>query len=109
VANAVEGANQTTHPTPPFSSIQLRGGHVSSYKRCKNLIPHRCSSSELYLLVFSRGPDTIVCRLSVHGGSRNVLDLASYVINDGQLFGARGKRIRNRFVGSHFSFFISVW
>jgi hypothetical protein len=59
-----KGANQTTHPAPQSSSIRLRGGHVSSYKRCKNLIPHRCISSELYLLVFSRGPTRLfaVCR-----------------------------------------------
>jgi hypothetical protein len=55
------------------------------------------------LFVFVRaGPDAIVRRLPVHCGSRNAFDLASYVVNDGQLLDTRWKRIRNRFVGSHF-------
>jgi hypothetical protein len=55
------------------------------------------------LFVFVRArPDTIVSRLAVHRSSRNAFDLANYVVKDGQLFGARGKRIGNRFVSSHF-------
>jgi hypothetical protein len=53
-------------------------------------------------LFFRVRPDAIVRRLPVHGGSRIAFDLAGYVVNDGQLLDTRWKRIRNRFVGSHF-------
>ena len=70
--------------------------------------PNQRNAAALSTFVLAR-PDTIVRRLSVHRGSRNTLDLTSCVVNDGQLFCAGGKRIWNFFVGSHFSFLISVW
>jgi hypothetical protein len=63
----------------------------------------QATAQQRTLFAFVRArPDVVVRRLPIHCGPRNTLNLASYVVNDGQLFGAGGKWIRNRFVGSHF-------
>jgi hypothetical protein len=58
--------------------------------------PQRHSES----LFFRTRPDAVIRGLSAHGDPRDVFDLANYVVNDGQLFGAGKRCIRNRFVMS---------
>jgi hypothetical protein len=55
------------------------------------------------LFVFFRAwPDAVVRSLRVHDLIRVILHGARYPLDAVKLFGAGGKCIRNRFVGSHF-------
>jgi hypothetical protein len=54
--------------------------------------PGAAANTLFALFAFVRArPDAIVRRLPVHCGPRNAFDLASYVINDGQLLGRQGE------------------
>ena len=61
---------------------------------------HRCAPE---LLVFVRARfDAVICSLRVHDLIRVILRSACDLLDGAKLVGARWKRIRNVFVGSHF-------